>query len=116
MPKLYIMKPYAYYLSFALILLLTENLAAQEPWGIQSSNYGGIYRLDLQPASLADNRIKLEVNLVGASVDVWSDYIKFPGRLVTGFGARDLFGKTNDVREIFFEELNGNSKNFFLQL
>ncbi len=44
---------------------LTINLLAQDFLGLQNSNYAGINGLDLQPASIVDNRYKLDILLVG---------------------------------------------------
>jgi outer membrane protein OmpA-like peptidoglycan-associated protein len=59
----------------ALFFLAITPLFGQYLPGYLSSNYAGISRVDLQPASIADNRFKLDVLIVGANLSFYNNYV-----------------------------------------
>jgi outer membrane protein OmpA-like peptidoglycan-associated protein len=60
---------------------------AQDLLGIGSSNYGGLSSVQINPANLADNRLKFEIQLVGTGFGVANNFIGFkPSYLVRDGG------------------------------
>lgn len=60
---------------------------AQDLLGITSSNYGGLSSVQLNPANLADNRLKFEIQLFGTGFGVANNFIGFkPNYLVRDGG------------------------------
>ena len=49
--------------------------SAQDIPGYNMSNYAGVSGIDIQPASIADMRYKLDITVVGAGVDFNNNYI-----------------------------------------
>lgn len=90
----------------------SQYTMAQQPWGVQSSNYGGVYRAGIQPASLANSKVQWELNLVGLSFDAWNNYIEMPTGFVNGFNTGNFLNETNDLRTIINDDLDGNEKVF----
>jgi hypothetical protein len=59
------------------------GVQAQDLLGIGSSNYGGLSSVQINPANLADNRLKFEIQLVGTGFGVANNFIGFkPSYLV----------------------------------
>lgn len=66
---------------FAVALLATSLISnAQEFLGIRQSNYSGVMGLDLNPSSIADNRMKFDAVLFGASVSGYNNHAYFNPR------------------------------------
>ncbi|MFM7021874.1 MAG: DUF5723 family protein [Flavobacteriales bacterium] len=66
-------------LSFFLISLASFS---QDFAGYNTSNYAGVNGIDLQPASIVDNRYKLDILLLGLNVNAQNNYFKLaPGFL-----------------------------------
>ena len=60
---------------------------AQDLLGIGSSNYGGLSSVQINPANLADNRLKFEIQLFGTGFGVANNFIGFkPSYLVRDGG------------------------------
>ena len=56
---------------------------AQDLLGVGSSNYGGLSSVQINPANLADNRLKFEIQLFGTGFGVANNFIGFkPSYLV----------------------------------
>ncbi|MGH2642936.1 MAG: DUF5723 family protein [Chitinophagaceae bacterium] len=67
------MKPYFYHIFLffsvsTLLICFVEKSSAQDYLGLSSGNYAGIAGVSLQPASIADSRLKWDLNLF--SIDV----------------------------------------------
>lgn len=107
-------KSYSCLLSCIIILACGVNLHAQNPWGIQTSNYGGIYAADLQPAMLADNRIATEFNFGGGSIDIWNNYIKYASPLLRSADARNRLDTAANGLSFFPDNLNTKEKDLYL--
>ena len=78
----------------SLLLIIVPPFLAQEFLGIRQSNYAGIMGLDLNPASIADNRMKVDVVLFGAAVYGYNNHAYFnPSKMpywwIKSFDARD---------------------------
>jgi len=83
-----------------IITSLSQNVRAQDIPGYDMSNYAGVSGIDLQPASIADMRYKVDITLVGAGIDLNNNYIA-----VNGSGVRD---------GSIFKPFTGNFQNQFL--
>ncbi len=60
---------------------------AQDLLGISSSNYGGLSSVYINPANLADNRLKFEIQLFGTGFGVANNFMGFkPSYLVRDGG------------------------------
>lgn len=81
-----------------LVSLLTYNLSeAQEFLGIRQMNYSGVMGSDLNPASLADNRMVVDVTLAGFSFNAYNNYLHMNTRLMP-YGWQGSFSSdTNDL-------------------
>lgn len=105
----------------ALIVVLTmgRRTAQAQGWtGLATSNYGGTNGLYWNPSSIADSRHRFYVNLAGADVNFYNDYLELatpytPWQLVRGKVGneyRDGSGNVVFQREYLRETLNGRSK------
>lgn len=56
-------------------VLFSPFLSAQDFPGFINSNYAGVTALDLQPAAVVDNRMKVDISLVGLSFSAYNNYI-----------------------------------------
>ncbi len=59
-------------------LLLTIKAGAQESMGIANSNYAPTQSVHLNPSSIVDSKVWLDVHLVGMGAFVYNDYFYFP--------------------------------------
>lgn len=57
------------------LLSVFIQLKAQDFQGLQTSNYAGIIGVFSNPANIADNRLKFDMVLFGANVDVENNYV-----------------------------------------
>jgi hypothetical protein len=48
----------------SLLIIISFNIKAQDFLGYLNSNYAGVNGIDLQPASIVDNRYKLDILLL----------------------------------------------------
>ena len=97
-------------LSLLFVLFLCANqLIAQNFLGIKETNYGGVLSNDLNPANIADNRYKVDIFMMGGSIDLYNSYVGLNGSV---FSLPRLMSDSN-----FFEKhttLNaGNTINSF---
>lgn len=71
---------------FLLIIIAALSIVgvrAQDLLGISSSNYGGLSSVQINPANLADNRLKFEIQLFGTGFGVANNFMGFkPSYLV----------------------------------
>jgi len=76
-------------------LLISVNYAvAQNYLGVLNSNYSGIMGADLQPASIVDNRFKVDVNLFSFNMDIWQNAKYFDTQ---GMPKRGWWGSFSDT-------------------
>jgi hypothetical protein len=106
------------YLSLLCLLLVGTYAQAQYQLGMRNSNYNGIYGVVHNPAFLADNRMKVNINLAAFGVSANNNYVQ----VETPYNQwRPLFGNlqdqyldTNDIpmfeNHYVVERLNGNKK------
>lgn len=75
---------------FLLIILAALSFVgaqAQDLLGISSSNYGGLSSVQINPANLADNRLKFEIQLFGTGFGLANNFMGFkPSYLVRDGG------------------------------
>jgi len=60
-----------------IVCISSVSIYAQEFLGIKQSNYSGVMGLDFNPASIADNRMKVDIVLFGASVYGYNNHAYF---------------------------------------
>jgi outer membrane protein OmpA-like peptidoglycan-associated protein len=60
---------------FFALFLFSIGAQAQDYPGFNQSNYAGVSGIDLQPASIVDNRMKVDISLFGFSVSAYNNYI-----------------------------------------
>ncbi len=89
--------------------------SAQNLVGYNASNYAGVNGIELQPASIADSRYRVDVNLGGTSFNVTNNYISVSGDVFRGpydsshpFNDPDFFDKyttrrnDGDPKSVYF--------------
>lgn len=97
---------------FILQSIFAYHLQAQTFIGFQNSNYAGIYAIDLQPASIADSRLKYDVSLFGLNTTFSNSYISIAGSAILN---GDIGNLTSDnYMGIIRENLNGDPKSLYL--
>ena len=62
---------------FSLLTLFSTNTYAQDFLGFRQSNYSGINGVDLNPATLADNRFIVDVVIGGVSTTNYNNHLYF---------------------------------------
>ena len=79
------MKKILLILSFAII---TASAYAQDMLGIRSSNYAGINGLGINPSSIIDSRVSVDINIVTVGVTLENNYLFIPDTKLNflGFG------------------------------
>jgi outer membrane protein OmpA-like peptidoglycan-associated protein len=94
-----------FFYALLFFIIPVSNAVAQENIGMSTGNYGGITTVWFNPASIADNRLKLDINIIGVNSYFNNNYL-----LVK----RDAF-----ARQLFFKEPYSSSfeavKNDLLQ-
>lgn len=76
------------------------TVSAQDLLGFANTNYSGVYGIDFNPSSIADNRMKLDINLFAADFSVYNNFIgldpaAFKGKSAMGAGLSYMRGDTN---------------------
>lgn len=98
------------------ILFLTLNQAnAQLLLGLETSNYGGVYSAAYNPASIADSRYKVQVNLVSTSIMAGNTYIYMDRSFLLG---KNRYSKlpesvkdTIDIWKTYFGQIDNEREN-----
>ena len=81
------------YFLLALLCLLTTPLTAQSFPGLNQDNYGGLYGVLLNPASLGGTRTNAEIHLASLSGTFQSDYLSFQATDLLSALADDAYGR-----------------------
>ncbi|MFM7769951.1 MAG: DUF5723 family protein, partial [Bacteroidota bacterium] len=63
------------FLLFALCFIALSVSQAQDFFGASTSNYGGLYSIDYNPANMADNRLKFDLQLFGLGYNAGQNFI-----------------------------------------
>lgn len=81
------------------------SIVAQPNIGYMSSNYSGVHGINLNPASMADNRLMFDVNILSLHTGLWNNYLSLPR-------SQALSGRFDweEVRESFVENTSGGLK------
>lgn len=96
-------------LQFSLLLICSVQLIhAQTFSGLSESNYGGVSGVFINPANVADNRMKFDMVLAGADAGFFNNYI---GLLKKGITSGDIFHYTGDFKGNMLEETGNDSYN-----
>src|SRR5436190_24239097 len=74
------------WLSLGTACSLAAVLHAQEQFGLVHGNYAGTDAVALNPARMAGQWVWMDVNIIGADLDVWNDhvYVSSSDRTVIG--------------------------------
>jgi outer membrane protein OmpA-like peptidoglycan-associated protein len=97
------------------LFLSFSFLSAQNFLGLANSNYAGVFGVDLQPASIADNRLRFDIG-IGGGGSFYNDYLDIKSSLILGNAADwEILSNAVDGRSFFPERLNGNEKFFYAQ-
>lgn len=99
-----------------LLLIFGQQFGhSQSFFGLNTSNYAGINGVDLQPASLADNRYKLDILLLGTTLEFNNSYIGFSPAMFKNIGdsVGGAFRDPDFQSKYLTEFLNGKPKSIF---
>ncbi len=83
---------------------------AQDMMGIRNSNYAGVTGIDLNPASIVDSRIKLDINLLTVGVTVDNNYLFIPKKELKFVGIKNIVKKVDDKKYLDKYEFGGSDK------
>jgi len=89
----------------------TFSINAQDFLGFVNSNYAGITGAIINPANIADNRLKVDVNLVGLNFNLANNYIGIKRGAITNYTKFD--GKQDFQKSYLNDVNNGKDKAFF---
>lgn len=78
------------YLLFALSALFFSRANAQEMLGIANSNYAGVSGMHLNPSTIVDSRIKIDINLLSGGWSFDNDYLYIPKEKLAFFGFKNI--------------------------
>lgn len=62
-------------LVFLFITVFFLSLSAQEKIGLTTSNYGGVYSAQLNPASIINSKLFFDFNLIGANIFIENNFL-----------------------------------------
>lgn len=91
-----------------LTLFFYLGITAQDFLGLQSSNYAGIIGVYSNPANIADNRMKVDVALVGLNLNVDNNYFGVKRKALKFTG-----GITNPQLPSSWNNLDKNSPDYY---
>ncbi len=96
-----------FFAALAWALIPIRTVYAQQEWmGMNGSNYAGVVGLHLQPASIADNRLCVDVTLGAFDFSLYNNLVKFKRASLTADG--------EDWRDyVEFDYSSGGKKMFF---
>ncbi|MBK5285673.1 MAG: hypothetical protein JJE25_09745, partial [Bacteroidia bacterium] len=78
-----------YLIIFSAVLFLQKSYS-QEMLGIANSNYAGLTGLSLNPASMVNGKIKVDINLITAGINFENNYFVIPKSKLTFFGFKNI--------------------------
>src|SRR4051812_18202288 len=78
--------------SFVLFLLMNTvpSARAQEMFGAVNSNFSGTTSLQFTPTTFVDNRLNLDITLIGGGFSLDNDYVYYP-KGKASFSFSDMF-------------------------
>lgn len=95
-----------------LLIILSSSLSAQSYLGLKQSNYIGALGMDIQPASIADSRYLVDVNLAGFDISAYNSYLGLNSSLLGLQKVIDDPKFQNDFQSFFTENI-GDNHNIF---
>lgn len=89
-----------------------HQLAAQDYLGFVNSNYSGITGAIINPANIADNRMRVDITLAGINLNIGNTFVGINKGIINGLGTgRSL----KDIQKDYLTQvLNGKNKRFNL--
>jgi outer membrane protein OmpA-like peptidoglycan-associated protein len=90
-------------LILCLTVLLCTNIKGQDYLGFVNSNYAGITGAQLNPASIADSRLRFDINLIGLNFNTANNYIGVK---------RSAFAHEGSLFDALKKSLNGDPNAF----
>ncbi len=90
-----------------ILILLASASNAQEMLGIANSNYAGTNGLSLNPSSMVDSRLDLDINLITLGVSADNDYLFLSKDSLKFFGFKrivDLVGDRGYLDKFSFDQ------------
>ena len=100
-----------FYIAFVLIFSPFKSLS-QDWLGINTSNYAGISNVFSQPASIADNRLKFDMNLASINFSLGNNFFAFNPALLRPTSINTYLQNADIQKKAY----NGKSKYFFINL
>ena len=95
------------------VLLLSGTVYAQDFAGLRTSNYAGVSGIDLNPASIADSRYNLDINVFGGSFSLYNNYLAIkPEAFKRPFSENSAFNDTAFFDNFVTERVNDKDKQF----
>jgi outer membrane protein OmpA-like peptidoglycan-associated protein len=88
------MKKLIFLVSF--VFLTGIDVFGQEMLGIRPSNYGGLHNVGLNPSFIANSRLNLDINIIGANVTFENDFLYIPKENLKFFGLSNIFKRIDD--------------------
>ena len=77
-----------------LLIISVSTAFSQEFLGLRQSNYSGIMGSDLNPASIADSRFKVDVLIFGGHIGAYQNHMAFNTRKMPHWWTKSLKGET----------------------
>jgi len=82
---------------FAAFAFLTGiDAFGQEMLEIRPSNYGGPINVGLNPSFIANSRLNLDINIIGANITFENDFLYIPKENLKFFGLGIIFKRLDD--------------------
>ena len=92
-----------------LLAFLTTQAFPQDMLGIRSSNYSGLQGLGVNPSSIVDSRLKIDINIVSAGLTLENDFLFINKKDLNLFGFRRIYNRVND-KDYVEKFLSGDTK------
>jgi outer membrane protein OmpA-like peptidoglycan-associated protein len=102
-------------LLLSIFTICSLNALAQDNLGLLTGNYAGVTGLTLQPANVADNRYKFDINLASASVNFDNNYLGFTRSYFINnrFSFKDYNSFADFKKNVLVENNLGSNKAYF---
>ncbi len=97
---------------FALFIFTSNSLKSQDFLPFLNDNYAGITAINLQPAAIADSRLKWDVSVIGFSTSFTNNYLKVDRNVLSDVWSENV---NNHFKSTYMNEnINGKDKKMFL--
>lgn len=92
------------------------HVSAQEMLGIRNSNYAGLTGLGLNPSSIADSRLRVDISLLNFGITFENDYLFIPEKNLSFLGFGNVVDRV-EAKEYLDDFLRGEAdlKNLFVE-